>query len=417
MEKNMSNVYYTNVLDDPYYIGNGTFLSVVTNGKVRVEGETDRDYNKDAGAKAGLLKINTDNETVKFIDFSEQSEDGDRYRAVAVVGKYAYVMRTQKKHVDSIVRMAKVDLDTDTVEMIQDKAITIHGVETPKTFCGHFNFGRPVVVGKKIIYPPLNSGVVIIYDTESEKMIARDVADETASVHCTYIEKTNEVAFFPYGNPTDQLLVLSLDDYSTKLVTAPVKGAFYGAISRNDKIVGLPLVMGETKELHFWIYDGNEITSVPYVLEDSESEVGQLGFKNGVIVDNRLIAHSSWEKCQELIDLNLDTLEIKRTRTDRSLGSMPVVGDSIMLMPSVQHPSMSNIAPGAVFDVNESGVTESFNLKTNNIYVGVASKETNKAVTVPFRFDLVDNVLKSEMLFVDLKNKESKQIAFELEME
>ena len=51
----MSNVYYTNVLDDPYYIGNGTFLSVVTNGKVRVEGETDRDYNKDAGAKAGLL--------------------------------------------------------------------------------------------------------------------------------------------------------------------------------------------------------------------------------------------------------------------------------------------------------------------------------------------------------------------------
>jgi len=167
----MSKVYFTNVLDDPYYVGNGVFLSVVTNGKVRVDGEKQRDYNKDSGAKAGLLKIDTVTETVKFIDFNALSEHGDRYRGVAVIDNCAYVMRTQKKHIDSKVRMAKVDLSTDTVEMFEDKAISIHGVETPKTFCGHFNFGRPVVAGTKIVYPPLNSGVVIVYDTAVNKMI------------------------------------------------------------------------------------------------------------------------------------------------------------------------------------------------------------------------------------------------------
>ena len=55
----MSKIYFTNVLDDPYYVSNGIFLSVVTNGKVRVEGEESRDYNKDSAAKAGLLKIDT----------------------------------------------------------------------------------------------------------------------------------------------------------------------------------------------------------------------------------------------------------------------------------------------------------------------------------------------------------------------
>jgi hypothetical protein len=173
-------------------------------------------------------------------------------------------MRTQKKHIDSKVRMAKVDLSTDTVEMFEDKAISIHGVETPKTFCGHFNFGRPVVAGTKIVYPPLNSGVVIVYDTAVNKMISIDVADDTASIQSSYLEKTNEVLFFPYGNITNKLMIMSLNDFSIRYIDSPVPGSFYGGVSSKDRVIGLPLSMVDTAELNFWVYDGITITPVSY---------------------------------------------------------------------------------------------------------------------------------------------------------
>lgn len=412
----MSKIYFTNVLDDPYYVGNGIFLSVVTNGKVRVEGEASRDYNKDSGAKAGLLKIDTTNETVKFIDFGAHSEDGDRYRGVVVVGDYAYVMRTQKKHVDSKVRMAKVNLTTDCVEMFEDAAISIHGVETPKTFCGHFNFGRPIAVNGKIIYPPLNSGVVIVYNTAENKMISIDVDNDSASIQSAYLKETNEVLFFPYGNTTNKLMVLSLDDYSVRYILAPIDGSFYGAVSSGNKVVGLPLSMNETNQLNFWIYNGVEITTVPYTLDETVSATGQLGFKYGVIIDNQLVAHSCWDRCQELISLNLDTLELTTTRTNNALGSTPIVGKDILLLPSIQHPSMSSVINSA-FTVTNKELVESFKLETNNIYAGMSSYDNHKAITVPFRFDLENDVLKSELMFIDTDTKTSKKIAIELEIE
>ena len=103
----MSNTYFTQVLDEPYHLGNGEFLSVITNGKVRHEGEESRDFNKDAGARAGLLRVNADKTT--FVDFFDKSENGDRYRGIAVVGNTAYVMRTQKDKVDSTIRVAAID--------------------------------------------------------------------------------------------------------------------------------------------------------------------------------------------------------------------------------------------------------------------------------------------------------------------
>jgi hypothetical protein len=412
----MSKIYFTNVLDDPYYVGNGIFLSVVTNGKVRVEGEESRDYNKDSAAKAGLLKIDTKNETVKFIDFSALSENGDRYRGVVVVDGYAYVMRTQKKHVDSKVRMAKVNLVTDEVEMFEDAAISIHGVASPKTFCGHFNFGRPIAVNGKIIYPPLNSGVIIVYDTTENKMISIDVDDDAASIQSVYLEETNEVLFFPYGTISNKLMVLSLTDHSIKHVVAPVNSSFYGAVSSGNKVVGLPLAMNETNQLNFWIYNGSEIATVPYALDETVSATGQLGFKYGVIIDNQLVAHSCWDRCQELISLNLDTLELITTRTNNALGSTPIEGKDILLLPSVQHPSMVDVI-GSAFIVSNEELIESFKLETNNIYAGVSSYDNHKAVTVPFRFDLEDDVLKSELMFIDIDNKTSKKLSIQLEIE
>ena len=47
----MSNTYFTQVLDEPYHLGNGEFLSVITNGKARHEGEETRDFNKDTSRK------------------------------------------------------------------------------------------------------------------------------------------------------------------------------------------------------------------------------------------------------------------------------------------------------------------------------------------------------------------------------
>jgi len=412
----MSKVYFTNVLDDPYYVGNGVFLSVVTNGKVRVEGEQQRDYNKDSGAKAGLLKIDTVTETVKFIDFSALSENGDRYRGVAVIDNCAYVMRTQKKHIDSKVRMAKVDLSTDTVEMFEDKAISIHGVETPKTFCGHFNFGRPVVAGTKIVYPPLNSGVVIVYDTAVNKMISVDVADDAASIQSSYLEKTNEVLFFPYGNITNKLMIMSLNDFSIRYIDSPVPGSFYGGVSSKDRVIGLPLSMVDTAELNFWVYDGINITPVSYSFSDSVSATGQIGFKYGTIVDNNFVAHSCWDRCQELININLDTLKLTVTKTNNALGSTLIANDSLLLLPSIQHPSMSN-APSSAYSIDDNQLSESFKLATNNIYSGLSSSDSDKAITVPFRFDLDNGILKSELMFINTGDKTSKIISVELELE
>ena len=44
----MSTTFFSQVLDDPYYVNSNEYLSVITSGKVRTEGEQARDINKDA---------------------------------------------------------------------------------------------------------------------------------------------------------------------------------------------------------------------------------------------------------------------------------------------------------------------------------------------------------------------------------
>ena len=211
----MNTTFFSHVLDDPLYIGNSEYVTVVTSGKVNVIGEA-RDVNKDAAAKAGMLRVNTKTGSTQFINFNALSEPGDRYRGAVEVNGVVYVMRTQKKHIDSVVRIAAVNLADNSVEMIEERAVSIHGTETPKTFCGHFNFGRPITVGNKIVYPPLNSGVVIVFDTETRQSVAHDVPNDFSSIWSTYVPATNEVVFFPYGNLTTRLLVLNLttNEYS-----------------------------------------------------------------------------------------------------------------------------------------------------------------------------------------------------------
>ena len=130
----MSTTFFSQVLDDPYYVNSNEYLSVITSGKVRTEGEQHRDINKDAAAKAGLLRVNTETNQTEFIDFHKYSEPGDRYRCVEVVDNVAYVMRTQKKHVDSVVRMAAVNLDTNEVEMIEEKQLVFTEQKLLKLF-------------------------------------------------------------------------------------------------------------------------------------------------------------------------------------------------------------------------------------------------------------------------------------------
>jgi hypothetical protein len=415
----MSNTFFSHVLDDPYYIGNGEYLSVITTGKVRVEGEAVRDFNKDAAAKAGLLRVNTRTKETTFIDFNKHSEVGDRYRCVEVIDGVAYVMRTQKKHVDSVVRIAAVDLATNEVTMIEEKAVSIHGTETPKTFCGHFNFGRPIAVGKKIIYPPLNSGVVIVFDTETRSFVAHDVPDDTASIWCTYVPELNEVVFFPYGNRTTKLLVLNLTTNEHKFIEAPVQSTFYNAFAHNGKAVGVPLTMGgAVDKMHFWVYDGKTVEAFEYSPAATETGTGMMGFKYGVEADNVYYTHTIWNKGNELVKFDLINKTVESIKTDMPLGCKPYVADSgVFLFPGIQGPSMTD-APASVYKVEGDKLVEEFKLPTNNLTYGPINTTDKTILFVPYRFDLnAENKLSSVLTIVDLESKSAETVNIELELE
>lgn len=412
----MSTTFFTQVLDEPYHLGNGEFLAVVTNGKVIHEGETSRDYNKDAGAKAGLLRVNASGETT-FVDFYEHSDHGDRYRGVAVVGNTAYVMRTQKDKVDSVVRVAAVNLETNTVSMIAEEGVTVHGSITPKTFCGHFNFGRPIVVGTKVIYPPLNSGMIIELETTTNTFTIHEIEEGFASIHSVYVEKLNEVVFFPYGRTTNKLVTLNIETQTTKNVTAPTNGAFYHVNTNGKKAIAAPLIQDDSIDFNFWVYDGNMVESVTYDIDLKANIQGQKGFKYGTMNKDTLIAHTIWDGCNEFVSVNLDTFEVDSFKTNKSLGSKPVIlNNEIYLFPSKQNPTMDSV-DSKVFKVLNKQITEAFDVGTANITSGSINDTTDVTMLSPYRFDISDNTITSNIILVDLKNGTTKTVPVSLELE
>lgn len=409
----MNTTFFSHVLDDPLYIGNGEYVSVVTSGKVNVIGEA-RDVNKDAAAKAGLVRINTNTKTTQFIDFNALSEQGDRYRGAIEVDGVVYVMRTQKKHIDSVVRIAAVNLETNAVEMIEERAVSIHGTETPKTFCGHFNFGRPIAVGKKVIYPPLNSGVAIVFDTETRTFVAHDVPDTYSSIWSTHLPETNEVVFFPYGNQTKELLVLNLTTNEHSFKQAPVASTFYSAFTHNGKAVGVPYIMGQKEFTHFWIYDGKDVSAIEYV---PTSGVPSAGFKYGSVNNNVFYTHTCTEANNELIEFDLDKATIKNITTGLPLGAKPVsVNGSTYLFPSIQNTAMLD-APSSVFKLVNGQVVKEFDLPTNNISYGPINANHGSVLFVPYKFDLVDGQLSSTLTIVDLESSTADAVEVTLELE
>jgi hypothetical protein len=405
--------FFSHVLDDPLYVGNGIYVSVVTSGKVNNVGQ-DRDISKDAAAKAGLIKINTNSQTSQFIDFNALSEPGDRYRGAVEVDGVVYVMRTQKKHVDSIVRIASVNLETSVVEMIEERAVNIHGTETPKTFCGHFNFGRPITIDKKIIYPPLNSGVAIVFDTETRTFVAHDVPDTYSSIWSTYLPETNEVVFFPYGNQTTELLVLNLTTNTHSFKQAPVASTFYSAFTHNGKAIGVPYIMGQKNTSHFWIYDGSSVSAIEYV---PTSGVPSAGFKYGSINNNTFYTHTCTESNNELIEFDLDACTINNIVTDLPLGAKPIsVNGSTYLFPSIQNTAMLD-APNSVFKLVNGQVVKEFDLPTNNISYGPINSNQGSVLFVPYKFDLNNGKLDSVLTLVNLESNIANTINISLELE
>lgn len=409
----MNTTFFSHVLDDPLYVGNGEYVSVVTSGKVNVIGEA-RDVNKDAAAKAGLVRINTNTKTTQFIDFNALSEQGDRYRGAIEVDGIVYVMRTQKKHVDSVVRIAAVNLKTNAVEMIEERAVSIHGTETPKTFCGHFNFGRPIAVGKKVIYPPLNSGVAIVFDTETRTFVAHDVPDTYSSIWSTHLPDTNEVVFFPYGNQTKDLLVLNLTTNEHSFKQAPVASTFYSAFTHNGKAVGVPYIMGQKEYTHFWIYDGKDVSAIEYV---PTSGIPSAGFKYGSVNNNVFYTHTCTEANNELIEFDLDKGTIRNITTDLPLGAKPIsINGNTYLFPSIQNTAMLD-APSSVFKLVNGQVVKEFDLPTNNISYGPINENQGSVLFVPYKFDLVDGKLISTLTLVDLESLTASAVAVSLDLE
>jgi hypothetical protein len=414
----MSKTFFSHVLDDPLFVGNDEYITVVTTGKVNVSDSVERDFNKDAAAKAGLIRIDTKTKQSTFIDFYAISEPGDRYRGAVVVDNFVYVMRTQKKHVDSIVRIAKVDLNTNTVEMIEEKAVSIHGTETPKTFCGHFNFGRPVAIGKKIVYPPLNSGVVIVFDTETNVFVAHDVPNDYASIWSTYIPETNEVVFFPYGNLTTNLLVLNLTTNQCETKTALNAGTFYSAFSYNGTAYGVPLLMDAAEKMYFWIYKDGEVSSLEYAASSTEA-LGMVGFKYGTLDDSVFYTHTCWENGQELVKFDLNTKTVEIVKTDLALGAKPVsVNGSVYLFPSIQNTAMLD-APSSVFRLVNGQVMKEIDLPSNNISYSPINGAGDSVVLVPYKFDYneLSGKLEAPLTLVNLKNKSADAINLSLELE
>lgn len=414
----MSDTFFSHVLDDPLFVGNDEYITVVTTGKVNISGSVERDFNKDAAAKAGLIRINTKSKQSTFIDFYAASEPGDRYRGAVVLENCVYVMRTQKKYVDSVVRIAKVDLATNQVTMIEETAVGIHGVETPKTFCGHFNFGRPITVGNTIIYPPLNSGVVIAFDTETNVIVAYDVPDDFSSIWSTYIEDTNEVVFFPYGNLTTNLLVLNLSTNQCELKYAPVASTFYSAFTHSGTAFGVPLLMSPSETMHFWMYDGKTVSSLEYKASSVEAQ-SMVGFKYGTVSESVFYTHTCWENGQELVKFDLSSKSVQVVKTDLALGSKPVsINGSVYLFPSIQNTAMLD-APSAVYQVVNGQVMKEIELPTNNLSYSPINQASEDVVLVPYKFEynLETNKLDAPITLVNLKTKVAEIINISLELE
>lgn len=414
----MATTFFSHVLDDPLFVGNNEYITVVTTGKVNVENSSQRDFNKDAAAKAGLIRINSNTKKTTFVDFYDISEPGDRYRGAVIIDNFVYVMRTQKKHVDSIVRIAKVDLNTNTVEMIEEKAVSIHGTETPKTFCGHFNFGRPVAIGKKIVYPPLNSGVAIVFDTETNVFVAHDIPNDYASIWSTYIPETNEVVFFPYGNLTTNLLVLNLTTNQCETKTAPNAGTFYSAFSYNGTAYGVPLLMDASKTMYFWMYKNGKVDTLEYNPSSVEAQ-GMVGFKYGTLDESIFYTHTCWENGQELIKFDLNDKKVEIIKTDLSLGAKPIVANgNVYLFPSIQNTAMLD-APSSVYKLVNGQIMKEFDLPNNNITYSPINEADNDIILVPYRFEYNEthNVLEAPLTIINLKNKSAEVVNLSLELE
>lgn len=411
----MNTTFFSHVLDDPLYIGNGEYVSVVTSGKVNVVGEA-RDVNKDAAAKAGLLRVDTKTGTSTFIDFTQHSEAGDRYRGAVIIDNKVYVMRTQKKHIDSIVRLVCVDLADNSVEMIQEKAISVHGTETPKTFCGHFNFGRAVTAGTKIIYPPLNSGIVIVYDTIARTFVAHDVPNDFSSIWTSYVPELNQAVFFPYGTRTNKLLVLDLATDEHKFIEAPVENSFYCAFNHNGKAIGVPHIMGSKSQMYFWVYDGITVEAVEYKPSAGHIE-GSNGFKYGSVSDDVFYTHTSSDNSHDLVKFDLKNNEITVVPSTSALGAKPVtVNGSTYLFPSILNTRMMD-APAGVFKLVNGQIVKEFELPTNNISYGPINENDSTVLLVPYKFDLVDGKLASQLTVVDLAKSTAKTLEVSLDLE
>ena len=413
----MSNTYFTQVLDEPFYIGGNEFLSVITNGKVRHENEQTRDVNIDAGARAGLLRVNADTNETVFVDFHEKSDQGDRYRGVVVVNNNAYVMRTQKDKVDSIVRVAKVNLETNEVTMLEEKGVTVHGTVTPKTFCGHFNFGRPIAVDNKIIYPPLNSGMIIEFITDENKFVIHEIDEDFASIHSVYVPELNQVVFFPYGSPSNKLVVLDLESKMVKTVFSETASAFYHVNTADGKAVGAPLIMDSSEKFYFWIYDGQSIKSLEYVPETTDDLGGQMGFKYGTMLDSKLMTHTCWSGSKDLVSVDLQKESLEIYKTGKDLGAKPVAKDGTMfLFPSVQGASESSIS-NTVYKFQNGSLEDAFSLTSTNVTSGSINDVEDVSILAPFRFELEDNKLTAPLSVVNLTNKSSKVIDINLVLE
>lgn len=405
--------FFSHVLDDPLYVGNDTYISVVTSGKVNIVGQ-ERDINKDAAAKAGLIKVNTKDHSTKFIDFDVLGTKGDRYRGAVVIDNVVYIMRTQQQYTDNIVRIAAVNLSTDTVEMIEEKAISVNPGATPKVFCGHFNFGRPRQIGTKIVYPPLKSGIVIVFDTVTREFFAHDIPNEFASIWSTYLPETNEVVFFPYGGLANSLLILNLTTNTHELRHVDAPGAFYCAFTHNGKAIGVPHIMGPKSESNFWMYDGKDVTVIKY---EPSSGIPTSGFKYGSVDNDIFYTHTCKDQHDELIEFNLKDNTIKCIQTDLPLGAKPItVNGNTYLFPSIANTSQLD-APGAVYKLVNGQVVKDFDLPTNNISYGPINDNQGSVLFVPYKFELNNGKLDSVLTIVDLENSTAKSLEISLELE
>lgn len=408
----MTNAFFSHVLDDPIYIGNNEYLSIVTQGK-----NNGLDVSKETNAKAGVLRVNAETGQTAFIDLYTHSDSGDRYRAGVLIDDKVYIMRTQKEFVDSKVRIAVVNILDNEVEMLEDNAVAVHGSIVPKLFCGHFNFGRPVVVGKKIIYPPLNSGVLIVFDTEARKFYGIDVPTQFSSIWATFVPELNQVVFFPYGDTSNQIMTLDMKSMKVSYVESPEGCTFYSAFSHNGKAYGVPLRFGQPQSACFWTYDGTKVEATTLNIEDKTAF--NVGLKYGIVDGNKFIGHTCYEQNREVVVFDLETGDLSTHGTGLELGATPVKFENdILLFPSIQSKDMQD-APQAVYKLNSDGsVVTDFSLPTNNVSYSPVNGHGDKLILVPYRFeyDSAASKVSSQVTVVDLKAKSAHTIDIALDV-